>query len=336
MISHTIERLPILILDVHSRCNCRCAMCDIWSTSASTTFTFEALERQVPELQALGVEWVVFSGGEPLMNPDLRRMNERLQELGIRTTLLTTGLLLARNAEWIATSVHDVILSLDGPREVHDAIRGVRGAFEQAAGGAEALRRINPHFPVSARCTVQKRNHAHLAETAVAARNLGLTSISFLAADLTSEAFNRPGGWDAARQSEIALTPPEIEVLECELDALMRLRASGATIAESDEKLRRIAQHFRAYVGLAEDVAPRCNAPWTSAVIEPDGRVRPCFFHPPQGSVSVQPLRSVLNSAESLHFRQALDVARNPICRSCVCSLYREQASGRDHTASSN
>ena len=43
---------------------------------------------------ALGVRWVVFSGGEPLMHSDLFRLSDRLRESGIRTTILTTGLLL--------------------------------------------------------------------------------------------------------------------------------------------------------------------------------------------------------------------------------------------------
>ncbi|HYM11884.1 MAG TPA: SPASM domain-containing protein, partial [Bryobacterales bacterium] len=76
----------------------------------------------------------------------------------------------------------------------------------------------------------------------------------------------------------------------------------------------------------AEPVAPRCNAPWVSAVVESDGTVRPCFFHQPVGSVRGRGLREVLNSPQAVEFRRSLDVSTNPICRRCVCSLYREPA----------
>ena len=80
------------------------------------------------------------------------------------------------------------------PSEVHDEIRRVPGAFDSLAKGVRALHRIAPEFPVSARCTVQARNAAHLRDTVQAARDIGLRSISFLAADLSSSAFNRPRG----------------------------------------------------------------------------------------------------------------------------------------------
>src|SRR5207248_11086192 len=91
---------------------------------------------------------------------------------------------------------------------------------------------------------------------------------------------------------------------------------------ESPDKLRRIAHHYRAHIGLAEPAAPRCNAPWVSAVIESDGTVRPCFFHEPIGSVAQQSLLEVVTGPRAIEFRNALNIAENPICRRCVCSLY--------------
>jgi Fe-coproporphyrin III synthase len=64
-----------------------------------------------------------------------------------------------------------------------------------------------------------------------------------------------------------------------------------------------------------------CNAPWVSAVIEADGSVRPCFFHPSIGNLSGTTLEAVINGAEGRGFRSTLNVANNPICRNCVCSL---------------
>ena len=68
--------------------------------------------------------------------------------------------------------------------------------------------------------------------------------------------------------------------------------------------------------------SPVCNAPWVSAVMEADGTVRPCFFHKPIGRVdSATTLFDVVNGPEAIAFRAALDVATNPVCQRCVCSL---------------
>ena len=95
-------------------------------------------------------------------------------------------------------------------------------------------------------------------------------------------------------------------------------------IVETPDKLRRIVQHFRGHLGQAENVAPRCNAPWVSAVIEASGDVRPCFFHPVLGNIRQQSFPQIVNGANALRFRSTLDVAHNPTCQRCVCSLYLE------------
>src|SRR6266481_115676 len=124
-------KLPILILYPHSRCNCRCVMCDIWKTTDAREITPADLDRHAADIESLGVRWVVFSGGEPLMHSDLFRLCARLRSLNIRLSVLSTGLLLEKNAPPIIDHVDEVIVSLDGPQAIHDDIRRVPGAFER-------------------------------------------------------------------------------------------------------------------------------------------------------------------------------------------------------------
>ncbi|HZQ52956.1 MAG TPA: radical SAM protein [Bryobacteraceae bacterium] len=313
-----LESLPVLILCPHSRCNCRCMMCNIWKDVSGNELSTEQLERYIDEVASLAVEWVVLSGGEPLMHSGLSRFCYLLRDRGIRTTILSTGLLLERNAEWLVETVDDVIVSLDGPPAIHDRIRRVQGAFWLLERGVHAVQRLAPEFKISARCTVQRENHAALAATARTAKGLGLHSISFLAVDVGSSAFNRPIPWGPDRQNELVLDSEQIQRLEAELDSL---QSEGPFVVESRDKLQRIVSHFRAHLGLCEPVAPRCNAPWVSAVVEADGTVRPCFFHRPIGSVREQNLLKVINGPEAIQFREKLDVETDAICRRCVCSL---------------
>jgi MoaA/NifB/PqqE/SkfB family radical SAM enzyme len=297
-------------------------MCDIWKVTDAHEISASDLERHAASIDGMGVEWAVFSGGEPLMHSDLFRLCAILRKRRIRVTVLSTGLLLERHAQAIVTNVDDVIVSLDGPGEVHDRIRRVPGAFESLAAGVRSIRALRPDFPIAARCTIQRVNHAHLRATIAAARGLALNGLSFLAADLMSTAFNRPSGWSAARQMSVGLEGEDIAALESEIGSIVLENECGNFVAESPEKLRRIVRHFRTHLGQVDPVSPMCNAPWVSVVVETDGTVRPCFFHRPIGKIDgVTSLMDVVNSAEAVLFRIGLDVASDSTCRRCVCSL---------------
>ena len=202
LLNPVLSRLPILILSPHNRCNCRCVMCDIWKTTAAREISPDELQRHVASIEGMGVEWAVFSGGEPLMHSDLFRLCRILRERGIRVTVLSTGLLLERHADAIVRNVDDVIVSLDGPPEIHDRIRRVPGAFEKLSRGVKTIRSLREDGPIGGRWGVQRLNHAQLRATVAAAHAIDLTGISFLAVDLTSDAFNRAGASLADRQSQ--------------------------------------------------------------------------------------------------------------------------------------
>jgi len=299
-------------------------MCDIWKRKDGREFHAADLERHRESIRRLRVKHVVLTGGEPLLNRDLAAICKFFRDLDLRITLLTTGLLLRKKADVVALAFDDIILSIDGPPEVHDRIRRVSGAFQTIQEGVSGLLARRPGIPISCRTTVQKLNHTHLRDTVAAAKSLGLTSISFLAADVSSAAFNREEIWSAGRQNEIALSQDEVIALENEIELLIQMHRDDIDrgfISESAAKLRRIGARFRERVEGTPPRAPACNAPWVSAVVEVDGSVRPCFFHPPIGTLDRLTLEEAINTGTARSFRNNLDVARNPTCQRCVCSL---------------
>jgi Fe-coproporphyrin III synthase len=323
-VTHRLESLPILALSVHSACNCRCVMCDIWKANGDKREIASAdLERHVDAIRALHVQRVMLTGGEPLLHRNLWALCRQLRALDIRITLVTTGLLIDRHAADIAASVDTVVISLDGDREIHDAIRGVKGGFDRIASGVTALRGEHPVPRVIARSVVQLRNCGSLHRTIVAAHRLGFDELSFLAADLSSSAFNRAEPWSAERISEVTVGVADLPALEAAIElaaAQSPQLMHGGFIVGGRASLDRILQYYRAVGGRADFPTVECNAPWVSAVLEPDGNLRPCFFHPAYGSAAAG-LQEALNSPGAIAFRQTLGVERDDTCRRCVCSL---------------
>jgi MoaA/NifB/PqqE/SkfB family radical SAM enzyme len=122
----------------------------------------------------------------------------------------------------------------------------------------------------------------------------------------------------------VAPSADQLPELERALERVVTERtdelASGF-IAESPAKLRRIVAYYMAHHGLGSFPEVRCTAPWVSVVVEADGTVRPCFFHRPYGDLDDRDLAGLINRPEAVRFRRRLDVASDPVCRRCVCSL---------------
>jgi Fe-coproporphyrin III synthase len=325
--THRIHSLPQLVLMPHSSCNCRCVMCDIWKANAmKRELSREDIKHQLPSLRNLHVQRVVLSGGEALMHSNLWMLCELLRELNddLQITLLSTGLLLRRFAPDVVKWCDEVIVSVDGSREVHDAIRRIPKAFDRLADGIVALREQRPSYPVSARCVLQRSNFRDLPNIVTAAHEIGLNRISFMAVDVSSTAFNRPEPWQEPRVAEVALDRAETEEFAALVeDTIERFAADfdSRFISENPQKLRRLPRYYAALNGMGELPKTVCNAPWVSSVVEADGTVRPCFFHRSLGNVHDNSLEEVLNSPEAVAFRRELDVTTNPICKVCVCTL---------------
>ena len=322
--SEKLSTLPILLLHVHEHCNCRCLMCDIWQRTDGKELDLESFARHKESMLRLGVREVVLTGGEALLHRNFEQLCTFLRDCGVHITLLTTGLLLLKRADAVAAGVDEIIVSIDGPELVHDQVRRIKGGYQIIGKGIAEVRRKAGRMPVNGRSTVQKANHRFLRQTVAGAKSLSLDSISFLATDLTSQAFNRDQVWPIIRQDEVALSRAEVAALESEVEALIEENAEDIRlkyIVESPAKLRRIVRRFKEHLGESAPIAPRCNAPWVSAVVEVDGSVRPCFFHEKIGTLEGRTLEQVINGEEARRFRASLDVDANPICRRCVCSL---------------
>lgn len=320
-----IYNLPIIILMPHSSCNCRCVMCDIWKANKEKKeISPELLEKHIHSFRKLGVREVVLSGGEALMHTNLWQLCAMLRQEKIRVTLLSTGLLLKKHESDIVRYLDEVIVSLDGSKDVHNSIRNIPAAYEKLAEGVKSIKSNRSSYRITARCVLQKQNYHDLPGIIRSCHEIGLDQVSFLGADVSTPAFNRLAPGAPALVNEVALTGDELQKFNDVVEQTFVDFAddySSGFIAERPWKMRRIVQYYNAMAGKGEFPTMNCNAPWVSAVIESDGRLMPCFFHEAYGSILDDDLLSVINSPEAIRFRKNLSVKNNTTCQKCVCSL---------------
>jgi MoaA/NifB/PqqE/SkfB family radical SAM enzyme len=312
----------VVTLYLSERCNSRCITCDYWR-HGSTDMDGTAVTKLLPSLVALQTKTVLISGGEPLLNPEWPEIASLLRSQGMTLWLLTSGLSLAKHVSKVAHLFDRVTVSLDGTdKETYRAIRGL-DAFDTVCRGIGMA--TNAGIAVGLRVTVQRANFRQLPEFVGLAKSLGALEVSFLAADVSNpHAFGR----NASFSSDAALYPMDLPIFEQTLKCMERDLGSEFArgfIAESPAKLRRILQYYSAVCGLSAYPPVRCNAPEFSAVIEADGRVRPCFFiSGPHDAIAASNLETALNGESMAALRADIRAGCHAECTTCVCSAWRD------------
>jgi MoaA/NifB/PqqE/SkfB family radical SAM enzyme len=315
--SHRIEVLPIVIIYLNNVCDSRCVTCSIWKNNERLTIP---ADRQMSgellgELYETLGQWhprqILLSGGEPALHPAFADAIHRFKRVAGKVCVITNGLTLPSCGSRALEAVSEFYISFDGPdRESYRQIRGVDG-FDRLALTMSVLKTLRNRPKIVARCTLQKANVRRLPELISSARQLGFDCISFLGADVSSEAFSR----DLHGPADATALQPDKDDLRVMEEDIRRLEDSRDDFVEGGpDKLKRIVQYFYALSGEMKFPAVQCNAPWMSMVIETTGRIRGCFFQPLIGD-----FRTV-NGDAALAFRRNLNVSADATCQRCVCS----------------
>ncbi|HEY3172307.1 MAG TPA: radical SAM protein [Thermoanaerobaculia bacterium] len=156
-------------LRVTNLCNLRCPMCGQWGDTGiyrSDRFPASATDGEGERArirQLIGLKRqlslqdyvklldeiapfqpiVSLFGGEPFLYPDLLPLVREVKKRGMTCTVITNGGRLEQHArELVLAGIDSIAVSIDGPPEVHNRIRGQSDSFERAAAGVRAIARF--------------------------------------------------------------------------------------------------------------------------------------------------------------------------------------------------
>lgn len=153
------------------RCNARCHFCDIWALDPGTEASFETIQKNLRDLKQLGVKYVDFTGGEPLLRTDVAQIYREAKQLGFLTSMTTNTILYPKRAREMRGLVDFLNFSLDGPdADTHDQSRGVK-IFDTLVESVQLAHSLGEN-PVLNH-TVTAQNYSHLDEVAQLGQRLG-------------------------------------------------------------------------------------------------------------------------------------------------------------------
>jgi radical SAM protein with 4Fe4S-binding SPASM domain len=288
--------------------------------------------------------WLYVTGGEPLIYPDFQGFVQEARRRGLAVQIQTNGTLLASVAEFLVQAgVVAVSVSLDGPPEVHDAIRGVKGAYGKLAAGAAALvaarRKCHSPTPIlGLNCTISKGNLDFLPEVVSQAIELQADTLQ-----LQHTMFNSPekvarhnAFFTPARVRELGLDMvfPSIcegEYYQSEIgpEDLPRLKSGlrqARVLAKDRIKLLSMPNLPDElldpyYLDLDYSFQEGCDFFWKTFRISPDGTYSPCL-NLKIGNIAQEPFTEIWNGPKMRALRRLFAHHLFPGCVRCCQRHY--------------
>jgi cytosylglucuronate decarboxylase len=138
----TTRRRRYLFIRILEACNADCFMCAYASSRDGYRFTLQEFEDLLPKAQAVGVSFVRFTGGEPLLHREIIELVRAGRGAGMGMSIITNGALLPSKIEALKEAgLVQIIVSIDGASAAtHDFYRNTPGLFDKCIAGLAMAR----------------------------------------------------------------------------------------------------------------------------------------------------------------------------------------------------
>ena len=317
---------------ITKRCNFACDRCASKSPMVTREtygeLTTEELKKFIDRLSGIK-PFIYFSGGEPLLRKDIFELIRHIKSRKMLTGMVSNGSLLnEENASSIIDSRLDFFsVSIDGPRDYHDRVRGVAGAFDKAVKGLELLLEARKE---------RKAPRPHIRIASII--DPGNLDNSIFVIDLANKL-----GVDELAFGNLMFYTPEIKEQFLEFRKRTGLDVSFINGMElksdhkfniDDDKLKKFLDYarkssripvcfvppgtdfFSYYSFKYPSIRSRCLNPWFSVTIMPDGTATPCQGLL-LGNIKKERLMKMWNKKAVRKFRNIRRKTQPPGCFRC-------------------
>jgi Fe-coproporphyrin III synthase len=335
-----------IVLGVNNVCNLHCKMCDVGTNTLETNFAqnligtdplnmpLELIQRIIDQTALYFPKAKLgYAFTEPLVYPHLEKSLHYAQSKKIKSTLTTNALTLKQKAKTIVESgLDELFISLDGPQDIHNQIRGHQKSFQKAIEGIEEVLRLNPNQSISVFCVITEWNIGYLKEFVEFFKDYPLNEIGLMHTNFTpqSVADNHNIIWGnsysatASNVEQINITNYNLELLWEEILEIKKnkynYKVSFSPEISSKEKLNEFYHKPEKIIG------KKCNDVFSNIMIKSDGSVIPSHgrcYNLELGNIYNETLKEIWNSTVLKQFRS--DLIKNgglfPACSRC-CSAF--------------
>jgi len=332
------DRLPMgAVYEATMRCNLHCEFCyvgDFLNLEGEwrQELTIEELAKAFPDQDGLQIN---LTGGEIFMRKDILSVLDLFREKGYACGYLTTNgtIISDERAEALADLaakgfLKHISVSVDGPKDLHDAARGLKGTFERTTQGLrrlqEAARKKGAPLRVSINTTVAHESLDALHQMVDVAEELGVNAIGlnhlmFSTPEEVAETVKIIGAPDPSVIATFVTPDPglDVERVRSQVTALIEKCRERNILFDFRPKVH--APLMDSYYTPGTKLDGRCLYPFLHARVSFSGKVYFCpFIRVEVGDLTTSTLEEVWNGERYVAMRkQLLEHGIFPVCRRC-------------------
>ena len=309
--------VKIVSWNTTNACNMFCAHCyrEAGCKAEEELSTFEA-KKLLAEIAKAGFKIMIFSGGEPLMRPDILELVKFASDLKLIPVFGTNGTLITLEMakKLKEAGAKGMGISLDSlDKEKHNKFRAFPGAWEGAVQGMKNCREAG--LPFQIHTTVMDWNQSELEAMTDFAVEIGAKAHHFFFLVPTGRAKTIEEESLRAEQYEEVLT----RIMKKQQEVEIELKPTCAP------QFLRIADQL----GIKSRFTRGCLAGLSYCIISPRGKVQPCaYLNMELGDVRETPFDEIWANNEVLQNLRTLKYSGG--CGSCrykgVCGGCRARA----------
>ncbi|OGV51846.1 MAG: hypothetical protein A2017_18900 [Lentisphaerae bacterium GWF2_44_16] len=327
------KRLEMVHLQLTRMCNLNCHFCGQWgdkgffANCGPGEMTLTEWKQVVDSIWHYGTEagklpLITLWGGEPLLYPEFDDIVHYLRARAFELAVITNGVLLDRYDELIRSEFSAVYVSIDGPKAIHDSIRG-KGVFRQAVGNIEKLKNANPKIFLMT--TICPQNIEVLPELPYLFDSLGVDKV--LLHELICLNSRELADYKSWLRSSFGLDATKIDSWHAELPPDYQNR-KNEKLAEMFRRLG-VSPAKTPVEYLPHGIAEQenyCLSPFRHLHVAWDGGVLFCtdFYDFSAGNVRNKDLIDIWRGEDAENFRREIMLRRCPACSHCSWQRNRE------------
>ena len=321
-----IEKLHYIKIRLHTLCNCQCDMCTV-RLRRGEVLDYGVVKSIINDAKILNIKIVNFTGGEPTLHRDFKKILFYTKEKGFEVSVSTNGIVDNLIAEDIARVADYVDVSFNAADEnAFDRIRGKKGAWRRSLSFLKYLRRRKRRIYLHVNVTVRPDNFLRVYKVIPLLGNI-LNSISFTLVDTS---INRMDNLIFSSEELIQFYFKEVpRIIKGAIKYKLRLtiRPFFKEFASKDNKnilaeLNQRENTYRQKLGTVFDIEKnsRCLLPFSNVRVNANGEVVPCCYLDDYennlGNVNKERLIDILCSERYFSFMQNAFPGKG-ICNKC-------------------